>query len=206
MMYNGKKQGGVMILGVEYELKFRATPAQLDALEKGIQAQSIQIRMETTYYDTPTGALSGRRYTLRRRMENGRSVCTFKYPVSGPGRGEAEVESDSLENAIPALCKLSDRPELAVLTAEGLVEVCGARFTRRAYTVSFRESTLEVALDRGVLLGGGREIPLWEAEVELKTGTPADAQAYAGILAGAYGLQPEQKSKFRRALDLAQGE
>ena len=195
-----------MILGVEYELKFRATPAQLDALEKGIQAQPAYIRMETTYYDTPAGALSRRRYTLRRRMENARSVCTFKYPVSGPGRGEAEVESDSLENAIPALCKLSDRPELAALTAEGLVAVCSARFTRTAYTLSFRDSVLEVALDRGVLQGGGREIPLFEAEVELKSGTPADAQAYAGILAKAYDLLPEQKSKFRRALDLAQGD
>ena len=195
-----------MMLGVEYELKFRATPDQLDRLEEGLQAQPAYIRMETTYYDTPAGALSRRRYTLRRRMENARSVCTFKYPVSGPGRGEAEIEADSLETAIPVLCKLSDRPELAALTAEGLVAVCSARFTRTAYTLSFRDSVLEVALDRGVLQGGGREIPLFEAEVELKSGTPADAQAYAGILAKAYDLLPEQKSKFRRALDLAQGD
>ena len=43
-------------------------------------------------------------------------------------------------------------------------------------------------------------------EVELKSGTDADAIAFAGILAEKYGLEPEEKSKYRRALGLAQGE
>ena len=65
---------------------------------------------------------------------------------------------------------------------------------------------LEVALDRGILTGGGREIPLCEAEVELKSGFDADADRYAADLAQTYGLIPESKSKFRRAMDLVQGE
>ena len=65
---------------------------------------------------------------------------------------------------------------------------------------------MELALDRGVLLGGGREVALCEVEVELKDGQPEAAVAFAQELAEKFGLRPEQKSKFRRALALAEGE
>ena len=63
--------------------------------------------------------------------------------------------------------------------------------------------TLELALDRGVLLGGNQEEPLCEVEVELKSGPEAAAVAFAALLADKFGLIPEEKSKFRRALALA---
>ncbi len=40
--------------------------------------------------------------------------------------------------------------------------------TRRALTVELESCTVELALDSGVLLGSGRELPLCEVEVELK--------------------------------------
>ena len=67
-------------------------------------------------------------------------------------------------------------------------------------------AVVEIALDRGVLLGGGREVPLCEVEVELKAGQPEAAVAFAENLAEEFGLRPERKSKFRRALALAEGE
>ena len=217
-----------MAMAVEFELKFRATPEQLDKVQQGITGQPQVIEMETTYYDTADGALSKRKYTLRRRMENGVSVCTLKTPVEQVqeiatpvtrslvrndnegcamvgGRGEYEVCCDSIEAAIPELCKLSG-VGLTALTASGVVKVAGARFTRVASTMVLPECTVEIALDRGVLLGGGREIPLYEAEVELKSGSREAATLYAMALAQTYGLTPEKYSKFRRALDLARGE
>ena len=56
------------------------------------------------------------------------------------------------------------------------------------------------------MLGGGQEIPLCEVEVELKSGDPETAVAFATALAQRFGLEPEKKSKFRRALALAKGE
>lgn len=205
---------GRMAMGVEFELKFRATPEQLDKVEQGIFGVVQVIEMETTYYDTPDGALSQRKYTLRRRMENGVSVCTLKTPEerkaegSVPyeaGRGEFEVNCDSIKDAIPELCKLSG-VGLTALTAGGVAPVCGARFTRVASTLELPECTVELALDRGVLLGGGREIPLCEMEVELKSGSREAAALYALALAQTYGMTREKHSKFRRALDLARGE
>lgn len=193
-------------MGVEYELKFRATPEVLKRIDGLVEGARCTYRMQTTYYDTPSGKLSERFYTLRKRMENDTAVCTLKAPLAGFGRGEWELECQDIEKAIPELCKLGAPEDLPVLTAEGLRPICGARFDRIAKTVLLQDCTVELALDEGVLLGGDKEASLCELEVELKSGDPARCQAYAMQLAFAFGLEPENKSKFRRALSLYKGE
>ena len=220
-------------MSIEFELKYRATPAQLAAIEGAFSGEVRVLNMETTYYDTPGGDFSARKITLRRRMENGTPVCTLKTPavmkpeiapkalpsVATPvypracndtdmvaARGEYECCCDSIEAALPELCKLAGLPELLILAEAGLCSVCGARFTRMAKLLTFPDFTAELALDRGVLTGGDKEIPLCEAEVELKSGSPEAMCAFAGELAEKYGLVPESRSKFRRALALAKGE
>ena len=190
-------------MGIEYELKFRATPqAQADVFAS-TEACWQTIAMETTYYDTPQGSLSGRRCTLRHRLENGISVCTLKTPAPGGARGEWDTQKASIEEAYPELCKLADPTLLPLIEAEGLVVVCGARFTRRCASIAWGDTQVEIALDAGILIGGSKEIPLCELEVELKSGSREAAATFAQHLAKKYGLQPEEKSKFRRALDLA---
>ena len=193
-------------MGIEYERKYKATFQALDQMEQTLGQNATQIRMETTYYDTPDGSFSARHWTVRRRRENEKSVCTFKFPVDAIGRGEFEVESPSLEAAISELCKLSGKEELALLAKDGLVPVCGARFTRTAVAITVGSTLVELALDRGILLGGGKEIPLSEAEVELKAGDPKDVDRFGAYLQANFDLQPEQFSKFARAKALAQGE
>ena len=193
-------------MGIEFELKFRATESQLSAVKAALTGEICEYDMQTTYYDTPSGALSNRYYTMRRRLENECSVCTLKYPADKIGRGEVEVVCPEIESAIPELCKLSGLTDLPGLLAEGIVPVCGAKFHRTAITVSMPDCIVEVALDQGVLFGGGREIPLCELEVEQKDGSRDAVIAYATVLAHQYGLVLEQDSKFRRALALAKGE
>ena len=191
-------------MGSEYELKYRADRESLSSIFTTFPARWQTIAMETTYYDTPSHSLSRRRWTLRRRMENQTSVCTVKTPGAGLERGEWEVACDSIESAIPELCKLGSPQELAALAKEGLIVSCGAKFTRRAATFSLRDCVMEIALDEGVLLGGSKELPLWELEVELKEGSRSSMEAFAAELAGIYQLQAEEKSKFARALALCE--
>ena len=193
-------------MGIEFELKFRATPEKLAAIRSAIEGVETRMEMQTTYYDTPTGALAARKYTLRQRMENETSVCTLKFPAGSLGRGEFEVFCPDIMTAIPELCKLSKLEDLSPLTAQGVQPVCGAKFTRIAKTLILPDCTVELALDRGILTGGGREIPLCEVEVELKSGSREGAAAYAMALAATFGLEKEARSKFRRALALAKGE
>lgn len=193
-------------MGIEYERKYKADPRTLDRLEQALGQQNTVISMETTYYDTPNGDFSARHWTVRRRMENEKSICTFKFPVDAVGRGEFEVECSSLEEAIPKLCKLSGKEDLTALATAGLKPVCGAKFTRTAIAMTFGNTLIELALDRGVLLGGRRELPLFEVEAELKAGDPADVDRFGVYLQTAYGLEPEKFSKFARAKALAKGE
>lgn len=190
-------------MGKEFELKYAATAEILAAVRQELEGVT-EISMETTYYDTPGRDLSARHMTLRRRYENGVCVCTLKAPDGNNRRKEWETEAASIEDAIPTLCKLSNWPELKTITAGGLIAVCGARFTRQAALVTMPDCVVEVALDSGVLLGGGREVPLCELEVELKSGSEATATQFARILAAKYSLVGEPKSKFARAMALAE--
>lgn len=193
-------------MAVEFEIKFRATPEQQAEVQNMLSGETRQYRMQTAYYDTPDGDLSALKYTLRRRMENEISVCTLKTPAKGLGRNEFEIECDSIETAIPQLCQMSALPELPELLAKGVIATCGAVFQRTAITVKRPDCTLEIALDRGILTGGGKELPLCEIEVELKSGTQEAAKNYAKMLQVAYGLTQEKLSKVQRARALARGE
>jgi inorganic triphosphatase YgiF len=193
-------------MGVEFELKFSSQPEQQEAIYGAFSGDYATFDMETTYYDALDSALSERHITLRRRFENGESVCTVKTPTSGYGRGEWDCRCDKIEDAILELCKLGAPEELISLTAVGVAPICGAKFTRRALLLEFGEAELELALDKGILSGGGKEVPLCEVEVELKSGPEDAALKFGMVLAAKFGLIPQKKSKFRRALALAKGE
>lgn len=204
-MYNKSKFPEVMAVATEYERKFRATPALLSAIDRAFPGDNRIFSMETTYYDTPSGGLSARRYTLRRRLENGVSVCTLKAPA-GTARGEWEIQWEAIQEAIPLLIAQGAPATLRELVQEGLVPVCGAKFTRIAKTVCLEDGQVELALDKGFLFGGGRELPLCEVEAELKAGTQALCDRFAEALAAQFSLTEERESKFSRALRLYKGE
>lgn len=190
-------------MGLEYELKYRAEEPQQEAIRKAFPDAETVLQMETTYYDTPSGALSAKKHTLRRRLENGASVCTLKAPAKGKGRGEWEVRCNAITDALPELSAMSG---IDLPVSEGLIPVCGAKFTRIAKLLTRQDFTAELALDKGVLTGGGRQIPFCEVEIELKSGSREALDAFGKDLRQTFGLKKESKSKFRRALALSRGE
>lgn len=189
-------------MGREFELKYRADEETMAAIREK-WGPFTSISMETTYYDTPDLKLAFHRWTLRRRMENGVSVCTFKRPQEDGSRGEWEVQCPNIFEGIPKLCQSGADWELMRATAGGVIPLCGAKFTRLARTLEIPGGSVELALDQGVLMGRGKEVPFGEVEVELKSGTDEAAAAFAGELAQAFALEPEPKSKFLRAMALA---
>lgn len=188
-------------MGREFERKYRADSGIIAAIRASFGDFS-EIRMETVYYDTLDAALSRRRWMLRRRYENGISVCTLKTPLPDGSRGEWETPCDDIRLAIKELCKLGAPEDLLTLTESGLREACTARFTRLAKRLTQERCTVELALDEGALMGGGRTLPFAEIEVELKSGEEAAATAFAETLARKFSLTPEPKSKAQRAMEL----
>ena len=189
-------------MGKEFELKYAATAEDLEIL-KARYPQLRPIVMETTYYDDPQGMLSKMHWTLRRRMENETSVCSLKTPAGKLLRGEWEVECDDILEAVPKLCELGAPLQLVALTINGVQSVCGAKFTRLAGHIEVEGAALELALDEGVFLGGGKEEYFTEVEVELKSGSEEAAVAFGTALAEELNLTEEFRSKVGRARALA---
>ena len=192
-------------MGREFELKYAATPQVQSAIRQSYGPWH-EIRMETTYFDTPEGALSARRITLRLRKENDDTICTVKTPLPDGSKSEWECAATDIQTGIRNLVSLGAPAEILEWTKGGVIPRCGARFTRLAALVATADGTAELALDAGILLGGDRQMGLCEVEVELKSGSDTAAVAFAQTLATTYDLRPERKSKFRRAMDLATGE
>ena len=189
-------------MALEIEMKYTAVESAFEEL-LAESDQWTQYEMATTYYDTPEGYLGKLRWTLRRRFENGVSVCTVKTPAGAIGRNEFELECDDILEAIPLLCAMGAPQELLNLTADGVEEVCSARFTRLAARIVLDGAEAELALDKGELMGGGKVLPFVEVEVELKSGDMYAVTAYASALADRVGLYPESRSKYKRARTLA---
>lgn len=192
-------------MGIEYEYKFKADRSVLLAMNAAFLQETKEISMETVYYDTPSGSLSSRRYTLRRRLENGVSVCTLKVPA-GDARGEWETENVFIENAVSQLIAAGAPEELQDLVKEGLFPICGAKFTRLTKTIVMENFVAELALDHGYLFGSDRKEPLCEVELELKSGDKEHFDRYVQRVAKAFALEEEKTSKFARALQLYRGE
>lgn len=189
-------------MGIEFELKYAAGAEELELL-KARFPHLRPIAMETTYFDNANGDFSRLKWTFRRRMENEKSICTLKTPAEGHGRAEFEVACGDILEAVPLLIEQGAPKELLLLTARGVAPSCGAKFTRLAGLLELEGCTVELALDKGCLLGGGKELPFREVEVELKSGSEDAATAFATGLAAEYGLKAEMRSKVARARALA---
>ena len=183
-------------MGREFELKYQATPETIAAIQAKF-GEFTPISMETTYYDTED-------LSLRQRLENGKSVCTVKTPLPDGSRGEWETENTDLAAGVKALCAMGAPKEILDYVNCGVAPFCGAKFTRLAKTIALSGGSVELALDEGVLLGGGQELPFAEVEVELKSGGDDLAKAFAGALAKEFNLTEQPKSKLARAMALAQ--
>ena len=190
-------------MGREFELKYQAAPETIAAIH-GKFGEFTRISMETTYYDTEDLALRERKWTLRQRLENGRAVCTVKTPLPDGSRGEWETENPDLAAGAAQMCKMGAPEEILNYVNRGVAPFCGAKFTRLAKTIVLPGGCVELALDEGILLGGGRELPFAEVEVELKDGGDSVALDFANALAQEFGLKKQPKSKLARAMALTQ--
>lgn len=194
-------------MGQELELKYALDRrAQFDAVRSGLEAAFPgnweQVEMESSYFDTADRALGARRWTLRVRRENGVPVLTLKTPGRGRARGEWELPGRALQ-AVRDLVELGAPAELPELCAGGLELRCSARFRRLRRVGAVLGATMELALDEGVLSGGGVEVPFLELEAELKAGSVQALENWGRQFGQAYGLREETRSKFARAAALA---
>lgn len=197
-------------MGKELEYKYELpTREQLDQVLDSKTVAELRISdweilpMETSYYDTPEGALSNLRWTLRHRLEGGKGVACLKIPSDDPNaRNEYETEAEAMDEgaqmALIAAGAPKNLPELADLRK--IRKVCGAEFTRRVAVIRLPDGTKAyISGDWGKLYGGERAQQLCEIEVELTEGSENGLKSFCALLAAEFGLQLQPMSKFARA-------
>lgn len=194
-------------MGLELEYKYGLTAPVFAALSRELPRRFPgdwqEIAMQSRYYDTADRYLSARQITLRLRQEDGRQVLTMKAPGKGLCRQEWELPGGDLEH-VQLLAALGAPPAALAHLRDGVQLVCGARFLRRRKLVTLDFAQVELALDDGELLGGGTAAPFWELEAEWKGGAVEPMEDWCRSLAREYGLRLEMRSKFARAMALAE--
>jgi inorganic triphosphatase YgiF len=161
------------------------------------------------YLDTPGRAIERGGYALRLRQTAGHDdwLATLKSLGGAEGalhrREEHEVNVPAM--ALPAAWPDSPAREVALRLAAGepLAELFDLEQTRHRRVVCEGERTLaELNLDVVVLSVPAGDEVTYELEVELRPdGTTDHLEALAATLGG-YGLAPQPRSKFTRALEL----
>lgn len=204
---------------MEVEYKWDLTdaggPAALDAAEKlsPYIRGSKDIAMHATYYDTVDGDVLALRGGLRRREENGLSVCSLKLEVEVSDgkatREEYEVACDDIRKALGLLPEVgAPRDVCEKLAAKELKVNCETEFDRRAFKLAVGTQgaedafEAELAFDEGVLRREGREQEFREMELEHKDGSLDAFNDFALDIQDTAHLTPQPLSKLARAMSL----
>ena len=193
----------------ETELKFRLGPGAVVRLSghPALQGPQTSQALRSVYFDTPDGVLRAAGCGLRVRATPDGFVQTLKRQTA-PGQTardewEVPVASEALD-----LAALKTTPAHKLL--KGRRRDLSPRFAttvvRRIRMVNWEGARIEVAFDAGDLSAGDKREPIYELELELKSGAPAALFSLARRLARDLAIVPVFESKAERGWRLADGE
>jgi inorganic triphosphatase YgiF len=206
-----------MEIELKYKIKGKAILDEIfadkDLLEMTEESTMEELSMQAVYYDTKDRALSNNGVAMRMRKEGDRAIATLKYsetPQSMPGlyqRQEINIpitEERLFTNPKPDIFIESEEGKrlLEVVKGEPLFPLLKMDFIRKKLRLDDGDVICEIALDYGEILANNKVAPICELEVELYSGKKEGLIKIGGKLAEKYGLEPEQKSKLARGLDL----
>lgn len=204
-----------MEIEYKWDLTDAGGPAALDAAEKlsPYIRGSKDIAMHATYYDTVDGDVLALRGGLRRREENGLSVCSLKLEIEVSDgkatREEYEVACDDIRQALELLPEAGAPCDVCEMLAGKELKVnCETEFDRRAFSLAVGAQgaadafEAELAFDEGVLRRDGREQEFREMELEHKDGSLDAFNAFALDIQDTAHLTPQPLSKLARAMSV----
>lgn len=165
-------------------------------------------QVHDTFMDTPDRLILASRHVCRKREVDGQIVMTLKgkQTVEGAVHRREELEI-TLERELPIgqwpPSEIRDRL-LAIVGDVALVPMFDQHQTRIIRWAARADRVVaEMSVDKVELSSHGKEQCYFEVEFELKeTGTEIDLASIAACLQNDWGLKPEPRSKFSRALDL----
>lgn len=213
-MLNNKSICKEDIVAEEIEMKL-AVPSEVDLDEVRAVCSFLSgdggnhIKMKARYFDTEDGAMQAARLAYRTRSENGRWVATLKGSGSSEGglHRRMEIECDVTDGEVNlAVFDDTEAEELLLPYRDAkLVPIVETNFTRTVWILRDATAQIEIALDEGEILAGGKTEPIRELELEFKSGDMEALQSLSGWLQKQLGVVEENQSKFARGLALRCG-
>ncbi len=167
-------------------------------------------QVHDTFVDTPDRLILASRQVCRQREVGGQIIMTLKsdHQVEGAVHRREEWEV-TLPRALPMAqwppSVIRDRL-LSLVGDTALVPMFDQRQTRIVRWVTQAQRVVaEMSVDRVDLSINTQTQHYFEVEIELKdAGTEEDLASIAACLSSEWGLSPEPRSKFARALAFAQ--
>jgi CHAD domain-containing protein len=203
---------------MEIEAKFALPNADilehLQAIDRlaGFVLSAPQVKqMHDTYLDTSERTILSAGYACRRREREGQVVFTLKglKGVEGAVHRREELEVSLPDDQPPAQWPASPARDrvLQLIGKARLIPLFDLHQTRVIRLLSQDERTAaELSLDDVYLAAQGREQAYLELEVELSPqGSEEELATIVACLQDEWGLEPEPRSKFERALTFWEG-
>ena len=201
--------------GQEKEIKLVSTTAGREKLfqlplfqDKLIEGSRQTLTLVNRYYDTRDRKLTAAGMAYRIRQTNGKdleaTVKTRGKTVNGfSQRGEYTIPLTKEEPVLSGFEAQLDQKLQTLLADDELLPLFTVDVTREIALMRLSAVTVvELAVDRGFITADGKTASIDEIELELKKGQEKELLHYTAALAGEIPLLPEEKSKFRRGMEL----
>ncbi|CAA2104004.1 Inorganic triphosphatase [Methylobacterium bullatum] len=189
----------------EVELKLDCGAAELAELARhpllAVEQPTEAEFLSATYYDTADRALHRKGMTLRVRRHGERHVQTVKAASSAAGLFDRSEWEWAVDGPTPDLSLLEDTPVPDVLgsaSSPNLAAVVTTIIERTTRAVAHGHSRISATLDQGRVETPVGDAPIWELELELIEGDPADLFSLAQSLAESVPLRLGVLSKSER--------
>ena len=196
----------------EIEIKFFVTSNIQESLSNFLNSLEIisseQVRLGNVYFDTPKLDLRRLDMGLRIRRSDHFSEQTIKCRGQVVGGLHARPEYNApVSGDLPTLSAFPDDiwPSLAVRDEiqSSLVAQFSTDFLRRHWLIAFEGAQIELAWDRGEIVGVLGRSEIDELELELKSGDACALFGLAARLAELGGVRLGAQSKAQRGYRLA---
>lgn len=199
---------------MEIEFKLSCTPETASVLTRQLSRLTgnspQKLKLQNTYYDTPQQGLRAAGIALRIRQQDRQRLQTVKCAGQVSGGLSSRPEWETPYTGRFDFTPISDEATRTVLETlarlPGYQAMLDTNFNRHVWHWRPEAEThVEIVLDRGQILAGGRQEAICELELELIAGKPErllDLVAHLGSLAPVF---PAPLSKATRGSLLLTG-
>jgi len=204
--------GPAMSVAREVELKLEASSNCLEQLcshphfRAMLKEPAVEQTLNSVYFDTDDFYLLNHGINLRVRQIGDQRLQTLK--IVGPSAthfDRTEIEA-KISGETPNLdLATQECPELSPIAADvrdAIKPVFTTHVERRSYRIDEGDSEIELALDSGKIVANGSALPIFEIELELKRGRPADLFNLARSISSIVPVQLGLESKAARGYAL----